>query len=84
MTSAPPLRTFQSLWAMEDLPTATAAWTLDEQINLLTGAGYDGVAVDLGARRAPRAADLERALRGTTLERMVFTFAGNDDESTRH
>lgn len=80
MTSAPPLRSFQSLWAMEDLPTAAAAWTLDEQIDLLTGAGYDGLAVDLGARRAPRAADLERALRGTTLERMVFTFAGNDDE----
>lgn len=51
--ATPALRTFQSLWAMEDLPTAAAPWTLEEQIGLLVEAGYAGVAVDLGARRAP-------------------------------
>lgn len=75
-TSAPALRTFQSLWAMEDLPTAAAPWTLDEQIALLVEAGYAGVAVDLGARQAPSADLLDGALAGSGLERMVFTFAG--------
>lgn len=74
--ATPALRTFQSLWAMEDLPTAAAPWTLEEQIGLLVEAGYAGVAVDLGARRAPTAEALDRALAGSGLERMVFTFAG--------
>ncbi|MGO8608713.1 hypothetical protein ACC848_37710, partial [Rhizobium johnstonii] len=39
-------------------------------------AGYSGVAVDLGARKAPTAEELDRAVAGTGLERMVFTFAG--------
>ncbi|KZE89864.1 TIM barrel protein [Microbacterium sp. TNHR37B] len=74
--ATPALRTFQSLWAMEDLPTAAAPWTLEEQIGLLVQAGYAGVAVDLGARRAPTAEALALALAGSGLERMVFTFAG--------
>lgn len=77
--ATPALRTFQSLWAMEDLPTAAAPWTLDEQVALLVEAGYAGVAVDLGARKAPTADALAAALSGTSLERMVFTFAGTSD-----
>ncbi|WP_159500511.1 hypothetical protein [Microbacterium sp. 18062] len=75
---SPPLRAVQSLWAMEDLPSTAAPWTLDQQIALLVEADYSAVAVDLGARKAPTAPVLAGALHGVPLERIVFAFAGTD------
>lgn len=83
----PPLRPMQSLWAMEDLPTATAPWTLDQQIAQLCDAGYGAVAVDMGARRAPLAPQLAAVLAGVPLDRAVFTFAGDEaalDDALRY
>ena len=77
--AAPVLRTVQSLWAMEDLPRGAPEWSLEEQIEKLEGAGYDTVAVDLGARKAPSAERLAAALEQSPLESMVFTFAGTDE-----
>ncbi|MEE4024074.1 hypothetical protein V1Y59_13380 [Gordonia sp. PKS22-38] len=71
------LTVYQSLWAMEDLPSTDAPWTLAEQIARIDDAGFAGIAVDLGARQAPAADDLAPLLRGTALRRMVFAFVGD-------
>ena len=43
------LVTYQSLWAMEGLPIeAPGAWSLDEQLELIAGAGFDGVSLSSG------------------------------------
>lgn len=71
----------QSLWAMEDLPaTAERPWSLREQLEQLVAAGFERVALDMGARRAPTAAALTEALDDLPLETVVFTFAGTDAE----
>lgn len=78
--TVPSLLSYQSLWAMEDLPLGAAEpWLLEEQVAELVGAGYAGVAVDLGARRAPTAAAMAAAVRGSGLRTAVFAFAGTDD-----
>lgn len=74
------LEMFNSLWAMEDLPwNATRAWTLAEQLDRLVAAGFDGVAVDLGARGRPDADELAAAL-GHRLRTAVFAFVGDDED----
>ncbi|MQY31784.1 sugar phosphate isomerase/epimerase family protein [Nocardia aurantia] len=79
--TGPRLELFNSLWAMEDLPYRGArAWSLDEQLDLLERNGFDGAAVDLGARQRPEATRLAAALRGRVLRVAVFAFAGTDAE----
>ncbi|MEV6334681.1 hypothetical protein AB0M12_08180 [Nocardia vinacea] len=74
------LEMFNSLWAMEDLPwKATPAWTLAEQLDRLVAAGFDGVAVDLGARGRPEADELAAALEHR-LRTAVFAFVGDDED----
>lgn len=80
MTPSPRIRAVQSLWAMEDLPVGGPEWGLCTQIRTLEEAGYDAVAVDMGARKAPTAGALAAALADSPLERVVFTFAGSDAE----
>ena len=80
MSATPRIRAVQSLWAMEDLPLGQQEWDLVTQIRALEDAGYDAVAVDMGARKAPAAADLATALADSPLARVVFTFAGSDAE----
>ncbi|MEV5832041.1 hypothetical protein [Nocardia sp. NPDC052112] len=71
---------FNSLWAMEDLPwKATRAWTLAEQLDRLVASGFDGVAVDLGARGRPAAAELAAALEHR-LRTAVLAFVGEDED----
>ncbi|MFT4214347.1 MAG: hypothetical protein QM622_06175 [Microbacterium sp.] len=65
---------------MEDLPRGAAPWTLDEQLDQIERAHYQVVAVDLGARRAPAAAELAAAITDRPLESAVFVFAGSDAE----
>ncbi|WP_157110850.1 sugar phosphate isomerase/epimerase [Nocardia anaemiae] len=63
---------------MEDLPWgAPRPWTLAEQLDQLVAAGFDGVAVDLGARGRPEAHELA-ALRRHRLRSAVFAFVGDD------
>lgn len=79
-TSPQPGLTFvQSLWAMEDLPWGGGpAWTLDEQLGRLVEAGYGGYAVDLGASKAPTAAELAAAAQGTGLSATVMAFVPDE------
>ncbi|WP_330256835.1 sugar phosphate isomerase/epimerase [Nocardia sp. NBC_00565] len=68
------LEMFNSLWAMEDLPWhAPRPWTIAEQLDRLVESGFDGVAVDLGARGRPEADELA-ALREHRLRTAVFAF----------
>ncbi len=69
------LSTFQSLWAMEDLPhRGDQPWSLGEQVDRIAGAGFDGLAVDLGARQAPRADAIGPLARDAGLRTAVFAF----------
>ncbi|AZG44686.1 sugar phosphate isomerase/epimerase family protein [Gordonia insulae] len=77
LTPTAELAVFQSLWAMEDLPTARTPWTLPEQAARISEAGFAGLAVDLGARQAPTAADLAPLLAEHDLAAMVFAFVGD-------
>ncbi|PHV68722.1 sugar phosphate isomerase/epimerase family protein [Williamsia muralis] len=74
------LAVFQSLWAMEDLPSTANQWSLPEQIHLIAAAGFNGVAVDLGARRAPAAAELAPLIQGSDLNAAVFAFVHTIDD----
>lgn len=74
------LAVFQSLWAMEDLPSTADQWSLPEQIHLIAAAGFNGVAVDLGARRAPAAAELAPLIQGSDLNAAVFAFVHTIDD----
>lgn len=84
--TTPTLEVFQSLWAMEGLPWAPAAearpapWTLVEQLDLLAGHGFAGVAVDLGAREAPAADTLAPLITERGLRSAVVAFVGTDAE----
>lgn len=83
MTTTATLEVFQSLWAMEDLPWAPTGprptpWTLPEQLDLLVGHGFHGVAVDLGARRVPTAAELAPLLAERGLRSAVVAFVADD------
>ncbi|MGY1813894.1 sugar phosphate isomerase/epimerase family protein [Blastococcus sp. SYSU D00820] len=64
----------QSLWAMEDLPLGGPQWTLPERVAAIADAGFDGLAVDLGARQAPAAADLRPLAEDAGLRVQVFAF----------
>ncbi len=69
------LAVFQSLWAMEQLPwRAGHPWTLAERVERIAGAGFNGVAVDLGAREAPTAAELHPLLATNGLRCIVLAF----------
>lgn len=72
------LTVYQSLWAMEDLPNPATPWSLPQQIELIA-AEFDGVAVDLGARRAPVATELAAAIVGAGLKVAVFAFIRDTD-----
>ncbi|WP_067669727.1 sugar phosphate isomerase/epimerase family protein [Nocardia miyunensis] len=72
------LEIYNSLWAMEDLPYRGEPWTLGEQLDRLAAAGFDGAAVDLGARRRPEAAALAPLLRERGLGALVFAFVSSD------
>jgi hypothetical protein len=75
------LRIFNSLWAMEDLPWhAALRWSLAEQLDRLVEAEFDGVAIDLGARRRPDAQVLAPLLRERHLDAAVFAFVRDDDD----
>jgi hypothetical protein len=73
------LEVFQSLWAMEDLPRGAARqWSLAERVEQIAGAGFAGLAVDLGARQKPAAAELAAVLAGSGLKTAVFAFIKSD------
>ena len=56
------LEVFQSLWAMEDLPfNSPQQWSLAERVGHIAEAGFAGLAVDLGAKQKPAAAELVQA-----------------------
>lgn len=75
------LEVFQSLWAMEDLPfNSLEQWSLADQVRQIAKAGFAGLAVDLGAKRKPAAADLVQAMSGSGLKTAVFAFIKNDDD----
>ena len=40
------LLVFQSMWGMERLPGARGSWTLEEQVDQIARAGFDGAAVE--------------------------------------
>lgn len=60
------LHVYQSMWAMGGLPLGGPPWSLDEQVERIADAGFDGVAVsftDAAAARETCAAAIERGLR---------------------
>jgi hypothetical protein len=74
------LRLYQSMWAMEDLPWRGKPWSLDEQLARIAGAGYSGIGVDLGARRAPAATDIAPMMAEYDLHGCVLVFARSDED----
>ena len=73
------LELYNSLWAMEDLPHGgDRPWTLPEQLDRLVDAGFDGAAIDLGARQRPGAHTLAPLLRERGLGAVVFAFVAED------
>jgi hypothetical protein len=86
MTAQQSLSVFQSLWAMQGLPWPGASagpphrnplptsWSLGERVERMAGAGFAGVAIDLGAREAPEARDVAPLLREAGLRALVFAF----------
>ena len=73
------LELYNSLWAMEDLPLGgLRSWTLPEQLDRLTESGFDGAAIDLGARLRPAARTLAPLLRERELGAVVFAFIADD------
>lgn len=79
MTAPIVLEHFQSLWAMEDLPfRASTPWTLAERVAVVADHGFAGLAIDLGAKQAPAAADIAPLLRGHGLAVAVFAFVPDD------
>ncbi len=78
MTVGPTLSLFQSLWAMEDLPyRGDAQWTPAERVEKIAGAGFAGLAVDLGARQAPAASDIGPLAAAAGLRTAVFAFVSD-------
>ena len=72
------LAVFQSLWAMEQLPWgAERPWTLAERVERIADAGFSGVAVDLGAREAPTAAELRPLLAAHDMRCLVLAFVND-------
>ncbi|GAB2640377.1 hypothetical protein GCM10027169_05590 [Gordonia jinhuaensis] len=69
---------YQSMWAMEDLPRHGPEWSLDEKVSRIADAGYDGLAVDLGARKRPAADALAPLVGAHGLRSAVLVFAGSD------
>ncbi|GAA1995706.1 hypothetical protein JL107_07590 [Nakamurella flavida] len=77
--TAPVLRTYQSLWAMEGLPyRSDTGWSLEQRVELIAAAGFDGLAVDLGAKEAPTAAELAPPAAAASLRTAVFAFVDSD------
>jgi hypothetical protein len=69
------------MWAMEDLPFGgPTPWTLAEQVAAVADAGYDGLAVDLGAKQAASADAIGPLARERALKTAVFAFVGTDAE----
>jgi hypothetical protein len=66
---------------MEDLPYGSDRnWTIAEQLDRLTEAGFHGAAVDLGARGKPDAAVVAPLLRERGLDIAVFAFVRDDGD----
>lgn len=75
------LEVFQSLWAMEDLPSnSDRQWDLGQRVERIAEAGFAGLAVDLGAKQKPAAAELMAVLAGSSLKTAVFAFIKQDHD----
>lgn len=78
MMVGPTVSLFQSLWAMEDLPyRGDRQWTLAERVEKIAGAGFAGLAVDLGARQAPAALEVGPLAAAAGLRTAVFAFVSD-------
>ncbi len=63
-----PLHVYQSLWGMQELPwRGGAAWTVEQQLDLVAGAGFDGVCVEAADPAVERTA-VEAVARGLRIQ----------------
>jgi len=65
------LLVFQSMWGMEELPGEKGSWSLEEQVDQIAAAGFDGAAVE---DDVPEARDTISLLRDRGLKWCVACF----------
>lgn len=67
-----PLEVYQSMWAMEELPwKSPAKWTIDQQLDEIANAGFDGIGLEFDHPDAERIA-AEAIARGLRLQASWF------------
>jgi hypothetical protein len=66
------LQIFQSMWAMDGLPWRGRPWTLEERLDHIAGAGFDGVAISFTETDFARTACAEAIARGLGLVAAAF------------
>jgi hypothetical protein len=70
---AMPLHVYQSLWGMEQLPfRGEREWTLDEQLDLIANAGFDGVSLSFTDAASAETRCRAAIARGLRIQAMYF------------
>jgi sugar phosphate isomerase/epimerase len=68
-----PLHVYQAIWGMQQLPwKSDKKWTLDEQLDLIVAAGYDGLSLSFSDAEAAKAICAEATARGLRIEATCF------------
>ena len=68
-----PLHVYQAIWGMEQLPwKSETKWTLDEKLDLIVEAGFDGVSLSFTDAAAARQITSEAIARGLRIEASCF------------
>ena len=75
------LQVLQSMWGMEELPWRGAEWTLEQQVEQIREAGFDGAAVDFDDPALARRTTA--ALAAAELEWSVECIAASGEELSR-
>lgn len=68
-----PLHVYQAIWGMEQLPwKSETKWTLDEKLDLIVEAGFDGVSLSFTDAAAAREVASEAIARGLRIQATYF------------
>jgi hypothetical protein len=68
-----PLHVYQAIWGMQQLPwKSETKWTLDEQLNMIVDAGFDGVSLSFTDAAAAKEIAGEAIARGLRIQASYF------------
>lgn len=68
-----PLHVYQSIWGMEGLPwKSDTKWTIEEQLNLIVDAGFDGISLSFTDADSAKEIAAEAIARGLRIEASYF------------